>query len=539
MTATTPARAADHALRRLEDAVGGPARTRVVVLFACVLALESADLAAIGAVAPQLKSQLHVTNTQLGLLAAVSTFVGGVMTIPFGVLVDRVRRVTLLSVSVATWAAAMVVGAVAQSYGWLLLSRIGLGAVAAVAAPAIASMTGDFFAAEERGKIYGYVLSGELLGTGLGFVVSGGIGGALGWRWGFAVLALPALVLAIVLWRGLAEPARGGQSHLEPGAQSVEEAAEPAEDSNPEAQAPSQPHVDKTRRAIVSQGASAEREHILREDPDRMPLARVIRYVLSIPTYRWLIIASSIGYFFFAGIRTFGVVFMRGHFGLSQGAAIAVLFVAGLGSLAGVLISGRTADRRIRRGHVTSRIVVGGVLYLAAAAFMLPAVLVPSLIIAMPLLILGAAGLSGPNPPIDAARLDIMPGQLWGRAEGVRALLRQTAQAGAPLLFGLLADVIAGTHGNALASGSSKTISAAGAHGLTVTFAIMIVPLALNGILLLRVPRREYPDDVATAIASERAVAERVNQQERVNQEERVNRSEEEPVRSSPDDRPD
>lgn len=516
MTATTPARAADHALRRLEDAVGGPARTRVVILFACVLALESADLAAIGAVAPQLKSQLHVTNTELGLLAAVSTFVGGVMTIPFGVLVDRVRRVTLLSVSVATWAGAMVIGAVAQSYGWLLLSRIGLGAVAAVAAPAIASMTGDFFAAEERGKIYGYVLSGELLGTGIGFVVCGGIGGALGWRWGFAVLALPALALAIVLWRGLAEPARGGQSHLEPGAQSVEDAAEPAEEAgepSPETQPPARPHVDKTRRAIVSQGATAERQHILREDPNRMPLLRVIRYVLSISTYRWLIIASSIGYFFFAGIRTFGVVFMRGHFGLSQGAAIAVLFVAGLGSLAGVLISGRTADRRIRRGHVTSRIVVGGVLYLAAAAFMLPAVLVPSLIIAMPLLILGAAGLSGPNPPIDAARLDIMPGQLWGRAEGVRALLRQTAQAGAPLLFGLLADVIAGTHGNALASGSSKAISAAGAHGLTITFAIMIVPLALNGILLLRVPRRAYPDDVATAIASERAVAERINKE--------------------------
>jgi len=454
------------------------------VLLACVLALESADLAAIGAVGPQLKAQLHVTNTQLGLLAAVSTFVGGVMTIPFGVLVDRVHRVRLLSLAIATWAVAMLIGAASQSYEWLLISRIGLGAVSAVAPPAIASLTGDFFDAEERGKIYGFVLSGELLGTGIGFVVCGGIGGALGWRWGFAVLAPPALILAVVLSRVLAEPKRGAQSRRL-----------------------QVPQVDDTRRQIVSQGARAERDHLLRRDPRRMRLPAVVRYVLSIPTYRWLIIASSIGYFFFAGLRTFGVVFVRGHYGLSQGGAIAVLFVAGLGSLVAVLISGRTADREIRRGRVTARIVIAAVLYVAAAVFLLPAVLVSSLAVAMPLLILGAAGLSAPNPPLDAARLDIMPGQLWGRAEGVRTLLRETAQAGAPLLFGVLADALGGIHANALASGAGH-ISAAEARGLTYAFAIMTVPLAVNGILLLFVPRRSYPDDVATAIASERAVAE-------------------------------
>ena len=35
--------------------------------------------------------------------------------------------------------------------------------------------------------------------------------------------------------------------------------------------------------------------------------------------------------------------------------------------------------------------------------------------------------LSAQNPPIDAARLDIMPPLLWGRAEGVRTALRTMA----------------------------------------------------------------------------------------------------------------
>ena len=121
---------------------GDPGRTRVVVLLACVLALESADLATIGAAAPQLEAAFHISNAQLGLLAAISTFVGAVATLPMGALSDRVRRVNLLMVSVSLWAVAMGACALAQTYGWLLLARLGLGAVTATAGPAIVSNSG-------------------------------------------------------------------------------------------------------------------------------------------------------------------------------------------------------------------------------------------------------------------------------------------------------------------------------------------------------------------------------------------------------------
>jgi hypothetical protein len=91
-----------------------------------------------------------------------------------------------------------------------------------------------------------------------------------------------------------------------------------------------------------------------------------------------------------------------------------------------------------------------------------------------------------------------MPAQLWGRAEGVRTFVRQTAQAAAPLLFGLLADLL-GSRGVS----SQRNVTAADTRGLQYTFLIMLIPLALNGLILLRA-RRSYPADVATAIASER-----------------------------------
>jgi len=45
---------------RLEHAVGGPARRRVVVTLALVLALDSADKATLGVNATQLERGLHI-----------------------------------------------------------------------------------------------------------------------------------------------------------------------------------------------------------------------------------------------------------------------------------------------------------------------------------------------------------------------------------------------------------------------------------------------------------------------------------------------
>jgi hypothetical protein len=48
-------------------AVGGPARARVIALFGAVVALNGADAATIGALAPQPEHALHTFNTRIGL----------------------------------------------------------------------------------------------------------------------------------------------------------------------------------------------------------------------------------------------------------------------------------------------------------------------------------------------------------------------------------------------------------------------------------------------------------------------------------------
>ena len=485
--------------------VGGPARARVIALFGCVLALSSAQLATVGAVAPQLERSLHIGNTKIGLLNSVALLVGAVAVVPVGLLVDRVRRIPILAASIVLWSAATLLAAVAHSYSSLLLTRVGLGAVAATAGPAIASLTGDYFPSRERGRIYGYILGGEIAGTAAGFVVSGTVASVFSWRAAFALLALPGFFLARSLWRTVPEPRRGGQSRLEPGAQDLESALADAHRAAEAAASVEGEALDRdlAREAAGRRGFAPDPALVLDTDPAAMSLGAAVRYILRVPTNMLLIIGSSLGYFFFAGLQTFAVVFMRGHYHASEATATLVLGLLVLGALAGTLVSGPVTDALVRRSRLEARVWVPALCYLGGAALLIPGLLSSHLSSAIWFYVGGTALISAANPPLDAARLDIMPSGLWGRAESTRTFLRSITQALAPLLFGGVADLVAGivpaqapigTHTHGIVSSSTGT-------GLQVSFLIMLSTLGAAGVFLLRA-RNTYPTDVATAGAA-------------------------------------
>ena len=130
----------------------------------------------------------------------------------------------MLSASIVLWSAASLLSAFAGSFTSLLVSRLLLGVVVATAGPAIASLTGDYFPAAERGRVYALILGGEIAGTAVGFIVCGTVA-VITWRLAFIVLAIPGFFLARALFIGVPEPLRGGQSRLYPGAEDLEEVA--------------------------------------------------------------------------------------------------------------------------------------------------------------------------------------------------------------------------------------------------------------------------------------------------------------------------
>jgi MFS family permease len=489
---------------------GGPARARVITLFACVLALNGADSSTVGAIAPQLESALHINNTDLGLLSSVSLLVGAVFTIPVGFLVDRAKRMPLLALSIVLWSIASLFSAFAGSLSGLLLTRLALGAVAASAGPAIASLTGDYFAAEERGRIWSYILVGEAAGTAFGFTVSGFVASAIDWRGAFVVLALPGFFLARELWRTVPEPLRGGQSHLEVGAVDFSpEVAQTAAraDEGHGAEEERTPPVDgeheAAREAARRAGAVANPRLVLHDDPSKMGLWQSIRYIFSIPSNLLMIVGSSLGYFYFAGLQTFALLFLKGHYHTSQATAELVLALLVVGAVIGTLVGGRLPDMLVRHGYLGARVWFPGGAYVGAALLLTAGLLGTHLTPAVWFDVAGAALIFAANPPIQAARLDVVPAGLWGRAQSALTVVRSLAQAAAPLVFGGVSQLVTGilptqapigTHPHAPSSSTTT--------GLQVTFVVMLAALVAGGLFLFRA-RRTFPSDVATAAASE------------------------------------
>jgi MFS family permease len=440
----------------------------VIVLLAAVLALSSADTSTVGASATELRHALHVGNADVGLLVSVSAAVGAVASVPFGMLVDRMRRTRLLTATIGLWGVAMVASAMVSTFAALLVVRLVLGGVTAVAGPAVASLVGDYFSGDERGKIYGYILTGELVGGGIGFFITGDVA-AISWRAAFLLLAVPAFFLAWQM-RQLPEPARGGGDHF----------GAPGDAGGPG----SGPEMTPIQRMVTEQGIAPDPRYVLHRDPRQMGILDATRFVLGVRTNRVLILSSACAYFFMTGVQTFGLEFVGSQYGVNTVLASLLMLVVGSGAVIGVLVGGPGGDALVRRGRANGHMLIAGVAAMATVVLFIPPLLTRSPVTALPYITAAAFFLTAQNPTLDAARLDIMPPLLWGRAEGIRTLLRSGAQAVAPVTFGGIADLLYGTH-----------------QGLRYTFLIMLIPLAASGIILLR-GLKQYPTDVATAAAS-------------------------------------
>jgi predicted MFS family arabinose efflux permease len=413
---------------------------RTLMLLASMLALTSANAAAIGAIAPQVRHTFDVDNTAIGVLASSATAAAAVATVPFGILVDRSQRTRLLAVSALLIGVATLLSSLAGSFAFLFVTRVALGALTGVAGPGVASLLGDTFHESRRGRSYGAVLAGELIGAGAGFALAGELA-AFSWRASLLVLAPPAFVVAWFLWR-LPEPLRGRT------------AGHAGDDE------PNQDVVASWRR---------------------LSLPHTVMYVLSVPTFVIFVFSGACSYFYFAGLRTFGVEYAGEQYGVSQAVATAMFLIVGTGGLVGVLVAGRLGDRMERR-HPGGRVLVAALALLGAAAAFVPAVLSRSYLVGLPLMTAGAFGLAAATPPISAGRLQVMPPGLWGRAEAIQGVLRQIGDSLGPFAFGFAGDRLAG----------------GGRAGLQSSFLVMLVSLVCAGGVLL-FALRTYPADVQSA----------------------------------------
>lgn len=167
------------------------------------------DRQVVGAVGERLKGEWQLTDSQLAGLTTVFILLYGVIGVPLGRLSDTASRKRILAGGISLWSMFTALSGIAQSFGAMIVYRLGVGVGEASAAPAATSLIGDLFSSKQRSRAISVFMLGVPLGIGASSFISGLVTQATGnWRSALFVAAVPGFILAALALR-LPEPARG------------------------------------------------------------------------------------------------------------------------------------------------------------------------------------------------------------------------------------------------------------------------------------------------------------------------------------------
>jgi MFS transporter, Spinster family, sphingosine-1-phosphate transporter len=176
------------------------------------------------------RSELHVTDTESGLLMSGFIVVYMLTSPLFGLLGDRGRRPRIVAAGIALWSLATGLAGLARSFAALLVARSAVGVGEAAYVTISPAMLADSFPRGERGRVFAIFNAATPIGAAAGYILGGLVASHFGWRAAFFVAGFPGLLLAVLMWR-LHDPPRGASDTPaagEAGAEHEARAAAPA-----------------------------------------------------------------------------------------------------------------------------------------------------------------------------------------------------------------------------------------------------------------------------------------------------------------------
>ena len=333
----------------------------VVALLWFVCFFNYADRQAIYSIFPLLKTEMSLTDVQLGIVGASFMWVYAAAAPLAGIVGDRFARKSVIIGGLIFWSAITVATALSTRYSHLVICRALEGLGEAFYFPASMSMLSDYHGSDTRSRAMAIHQSSVYAGTIAGGTVAGVMGQSMGWRSSFYLFGTLGTMLGLVLIFWLREPKRS-------------------------------------------------------ESPS--PVAGIAT-ILKTPMV-WILIAVFIGANFVASIvLTWMPSFLNRKFGMSLAAAgFSSTFYLQIASVLGVISGGVLADRLARR-RPGGRMMTQAIGLIAGVPF----IFITGWTLSVPMLVLALAGFGYFKGLYDAniwaALHDVVPARLRATAVGV------------------------------------------------------------------------------------------------------------------------
>lgn len=427
-----------------------------------VLLVDEVDKNIVRGLIDPLKDQFGVGDFGIGVLLSVQLLFNGIITVPAGYLADRWNRTRAIGTTVVAWSALTAAGAAATSFGVLVGLRSLLGFGQAVSEPSGASLIGDYYPPDRRGKAFSIQMVMLFVGTGLGVALGGGLGQAIGWRAALVVVALPSALVALLVFR-LREPKRGTADMI--AALGGGEIQHDDDDHS----APQAGLFENGFRQFLRDMASG--------------LAADMRTIMRIRTMRYALVGIAALLFTVTAISSWMAQYYIRQLHLAEGTGEAWFMVLAVGGgVPGILVGGRVADRwalKLTGGRLALPAIF---LFIGNSFFTVSYLIRPSSYSALAfatafgLQLIGMFVISMAIPSIRAGLTDALPAHLRGTGFGA---------------FNLVAVVF----GQAAAPFVVSSISSANGENLRVAF-LVVQPLSFLGAALLFRARKFLDEDM-------------------------------------------
>jgi MFS family permease len=144
---------------------------------------------------PLLSSELGLTYAQVGLIESAYLVGYIVVKVPAGLVANRIGIKRTLVLSMVGYGVSTALNFGATGFAHLMVFRFLLGLFQGVHLPIANTLLSERFG-ERQGRAIGFHESGPNVGNTLAFPLAVTITSALGWRWAFLILGLPAFLLA-------------------------------------------------------------------------------------------------------------------------------------------------------------------------------------------------------------------------------------------------------------------------------------------------------------------------------------------------------